>query len=102
MVRLRRKPLTRRVRAIVEKAKTAVVKYLRLWRGLAPFLAPFQPAKAAKGAGGKPGAVQETVWFQAVVPEAIFTADAQKRVPPLGERGGRAALPRDLVVGQRL
>ena len=28
------------------------------------------------------------------------TANAQKRVPPLGDRTGRVALPRDLVIGK--
>jgi hypothetical protein len=42
------------------------------------------------------------VWLQAVVSAATSTADAQKRVPPRGERPGRVALPRDLVVEKRL
>ncbi len=46
-----------------------------------------------------PMAGSKSVWLQPVVSTAISTADAQKRVPL--ERAP-VALPRDLVVGQRL
>ena len=46
---------------------------------------------------------QGIAWPHPLSHQASSTAaDAQKRVPPRGERPGRVALPRDLVVGKPL
>ena len=46
--------------------------------------------------------VQKQWGFKPLSHQPFSTADARKRVPPRGERNGRVALPRDLVVGKRL
>ena len=61
---------------------------------------PEQPSRHFRRGGFQSGTRNGVA--PSIVPPGISTADAQKRVPPRGERTGRVARPRDLVVGKLL